>query len=487
MSQLAQTLAASQTHRLLAAFASAVLLYFTVSLQPIWWIAWFAPVPVLLAVFAAGSNREAIGLGYLAAVPAFLSNFEYYRVIGNAWIAIALVLLQSTLWVSTFKACRAYAADLRWFAIFAYPVTWAAFDTLITFFSPHSSAGSLAYSQGDALAVLQLTAITGTPGVVFLVGLFASAVAFSLWRRRFHWWPLALIGAVVLLGSYRLHAPLASEQVRISPGLIAIDDFIGGRVPPAFAQRVWAEYATAIGQLAAQGARLVLLPEKIEELPEVNAAAQRTALLAQAAREHHVYVAAGAAVRDAPGLCNRLFLFDPHGQLVARYDKRHLVPGLEAAITSGRQWVTHEIEGVRYGLAICKDMHFPSTGRAYGRLRVDAVLDPAWDFQQDAWMMARLSAVRGIESGFAILRSSREGLLNMTDRRGRVLQETASRTFPGATLRSDITLERGRPTFYALFGDVFGWLAVACAIALRCLQRTGRYQRASVSGETPSQ
>ena len=472
MTPVAQIFAASQTYRLLAAFASAGLLYFTVSLHPVWWVAWVAPVPVLLAVLAAGSSREATGLALLAAIPAYAAaNFGYYRTTSFFGIALVLVLLQSAAWMWPLRMARAYAVAPRWPAVFVYPLAWAALDTLITFFSPHSSFGSLAYSQGDALAVLQLASVTGTPGVVFVVSLFTSVVTFALWHGRIYWWPLALIGASLAFGAYRVNAPLAAERVRVSAGLVAIDDFIGGRLPAAFGDRVWAQYSAAIGQLAARGARLVLLPEKIEVLGNAVAAGARTALLSQAAREHHVYVAAGAAVPEQAGLCNRLFLFDPTGQLVARYDKRRLVPGLEAELTAGSEWVTHEIEGVRYGLAICKDMHFPSTGRAYAKLGVDAVLDPAWDFQQDAWMAARLTAVRGIESGFAILRSSREGLLNATDHRGRVLSETSSRALPGNTLLSRIEIERGAPTFYARFGDVFGWACVVLALALRWFRR----------------
>jgi apolipoprotein N-acyltransferase len=153
--------------------------------------------------------------------------------------------------------------------------------------------------------------------------------------------------------------------------------------------------------------------------------------------------------------------------LLTTYDKQHLVPGLEADMTPGKEFVTQEIAGVRYGLAICKDMHFPTLGRAYGRARVDAMLIPAWDFERDAWMAARMTALRGIESGYAVIRSSREGLLTVSDRFGRFAAERRSAPVPGAWLLTSAPLEHVEETLYAEWGDVFGWTCLALAVLMR--------------------
>ena len=41
--------------RLIAALASGVMLYFVVGLEPRWFIAWVAPIPLLLAAFQASA------------------------------------------------------------------------------------------------------------------------------------------------------------------------------------------------------------------------------------------------------------------------------------------------------------------------------------------------------------------------------------------------------------------------------------------------
>ena len=53
----------------------------------------------------------------------------------------------------------------------------AGFDMLESSFSGHGSAASFAQSQMNAIAVIQIAALAGTSGVVFIVNLFASTLA----------------------------------------------------------------------------------------------------------------------------------------------------------------------------------------------------------------------------------------------------------------------------------------------------------------------
>ena len=65
------------------------------------------------------------------------------------------------------------------------------------------------------------------------------------------------------------------------------------------------------------------------------------------------------------------------------------------------------IDGIAYGIAICKDMHFAVLGRAYGQGRAAVMLVPAWDFQVDRWMGARMTMTRGVENGYSVVRVTR--------------------------------------------------------------------------------
>ena len=90
------------------------------------------------------------------------------------------------------------------------------------------------------------------------------------------------------------------------------------------------------------------------------------------------------------------------------------------------------------------------------------MLVPAWDFGHiDQWMGTRMTAMRGVEQGFAVVRSSKEGLLSVSDSRGRILAEAESAAGAGRTLLATLTVEPRRPTLYGRIGDLFGWLCLA--------------------------
>ena len=80
-------------------------------------------------------------------------------------------------------------------------------------------------------------------------------------------------------------------------------------------------------------------------------------------------------------------------------------------MTAGNENVVREIDGHRFGVDICKDMHFAFLGRRYGKEQIAAMLEPAWNFRRDAWMAARIAALRGVQNGYAVVHSARESIL----------------------------------------------------------------------------
>jgi apolipoprotein N-acyltransferase len=457
--------------RIAAALLSGVLLYFTLSLTPCWPLAWIAPVPLLLASFHASRGETRLLCG-IAALLGLTSNFGYYAMVSGWAGTIVLVLLQLLEWGFVVLFTRAIVLrSNHWLTVFAYPLIWTALDTLISTFSPHSTFGSLAYTQMDALSVIQIASIAGTPGIVFVITLFTSVLALALYRTSKRTRPVLAYGvpglilvAVLAFGALRLtrsHGPTTTIPI----GLIAIDDFLGPKIPREKAEAIWKGYDEAVTHLAAQGARIVVLPEKID-VKELSAAQRRDAL-AELARRNSIYLVVGIGLPTDAGWKNRAWLFGPTGELLAEYDKQHLVPGLEAEMAPGHEDVVREIDGHRFGIAICKDMHFASLGRSYGKKEAAVMLELAWDFYRDGWMSARIAALRGVENGYAVVHSARESLLSVSDRYGRFIAETRSNWFPGVSVITQVPIDSAAPTPYARFGDWFGWLCVGLAVITR--------------------
>jgi apolipoprotein N-acyltransferase len=68
--------------------------------------------------------------------------------------------------------------------------------------------------------------------------------------------------------------------------------------------------------------------------------------------------------------------------------------------------------------------------------------------------------MRAVESGFALARSARSGLLTLSDNRGRILAQTATAPSRFVSMSGILNVAPDE-TFYARTGDWFAWLCVA--------------------------
>ncbi len=76
-----------------------------------------------------------------------------------------------------------------------------------------------------------------------------------------------------------------------------------------------------------------------------------------------------------------------------------------------------------------------------------------------------MAVLRAVENGFALARSARNGLLTLSDNRGRILAEAA--TVPGRfmSITGQVNVSREK-TFYTQTGDWFAWICVAIFVVL---------------------
>jgi apolipoprotein N-acyltransferase len=443
--------------RIVAALISGALLAQAHSLHPLWPLAWIAPIPLLIAVTGA-TRLGAFLLGALAGAGSMALMMSYFMDLSGPGPTVVITLLRALIWGGAALAVRAAARGLPGSAaVFVFPTLMAGIETLVAAVSPHGSAGALAYSQMDFLPAIQVAALGGAPAITFVVTLFASAIALLIAKRAFAaaCAPAFMIAVALGSGYWRLSNAAAGETVRVA--LLAGDQFEG--VPENWSA-VWTAYAPQIERAADQDHRIVLMPEKIAHLnaDERDIAVER---LAEIARRRDVHLVFGVDVETAEGRFNRAYVASAQREL-ASYDKRHMIPGFESHFTPGRSNLQAGEPPRRFGYAICKDMDFPAVGRALATS--DIVFVPAWDFGADAWLHSRMAMLRGVENGYAVVRSAREGVLTVSDAYGRVSAEAPSG--PQTAFNAEAPLDGPGPTLYARIGDLFGWLCAALALVL---------------------
>jgi len=453
--------------------ATVILVWFGWGLTPWWPLMWLAPVPALW--FSLRSSWPVAGLVAFASwMAGNLVFFTYFHRLGQspiAWVAnfgsLALLVAAGVL---LFRALVLRGAV--WSAIVALASLWVSMDWLRYWTTPHGTAADLAYTQLKFLPFLQLASVTGPWGMSFLL-LVVPAAAVAAWHMRERAPEQAkrvacAVGGLLLmvLGFGLLRLNLAGQQSTVKVGLAVSDapendDVVGG----ADALRLLQEYAAQAKALAARGAQVVVLPEKIAVVHDVDAAAD-DAFFQPIADAAGVTIVVGQ-LHLSPGAngtlrYNRAQVYSPH-TAVASYDKEHMLPPFESNLTVGTQHLTLPRDGATWGVAICKDMDFTSMGRAYGKLDTGLLLVPAWDFNMDRTFHGHMEIMRGVESGFSIVRAAKNGYLTVSDDRGRVLAEARSDAAPFSTLLADVPVGHER-TVYQILGDWFAWVAVAALV-----------------------
>jgi apolipoprotein N-acyltransferase len=200
------------------------------------------------------------------------------------------------------------------------------------------------------------------------------------------------------------------------------------------------------------------MPEKLGVTLE-GKTAEADALLQSVAAQTGATIVAGVVHVDAPVKYNEARIYAP-GSVVQRYDKQHMLPPFESNLKPGTTLTLLSRPRQKWGVAICKDMDFPSPARLYGEAGTGLLLVPGWDFVVDGSWHGHIAVMRGVEDGFSIARAAKNGFLTVSDDRGRIVGEVSSSSAPFATLLVDVPAAHGW-TVYQVLGDWFAWVAIA--------------------------
>ena len=172
----------------------------------------------------------------------------------------------------------------------------------------------------------------------------------------------------------------------------------------------------AIAEAGERGADLIVLPEE----PDIVAGG---AYGAYPLEDHPAFVAfRDQAAKSGVGViaslsakvgerhANTGFLLDRSGALVGLYRKKHPAPTEEEILTEpvkpGEPFPVFDFEGVKLGIALCMDIHFPEMFRIYGLKGADLVCVPTMYLDYTGDMLESEEKARAIDSGmyFALSR-----------------------------------------------------------------------------------
>ncbi len=482
---------------ILSAFLSATLVYCSFPPVDMGWLAWFALVPLMLALVKL-SPRMSFLTGLLFGVVSLLACFVWiFNVPGFRFYHAIFLCLYFSLYPALW--CMISANILKKCPHFLWPIFVASLWGVLDYLKGHAGFLALPWntldlSQHRDIILLQLAAITGGYGITFVIVLVNAAITQMIRHRSLDPGRIAIVFVLLIhaWGFLVCRKPQDGRPVRVA--VIQPSILLSERETAHGRKAARNRLASLTRQAAARGAQLAVWPETaILQLPHQEKKVQWVQHLSQ---KTNMAILSGASVFEkfqrppAPGrgknrhhpyqVFNSAFLVDSHGVVSAPYHKQRLLPFGEylplQPLIHWPQWLVKEPLALTAGKAaaffplsshllispvICWENQFADLVRAMAHggaaMLVQISNDNHFGRSAAAYQHNLASVMRAVENRTPVLISSNTGPSEIIDAHGRVAASTGEQFHPGFSVAEVVPRYHGQ-SFYTSYGDIFIWL-----------------------------
>ena len=518
MSNLLRLHATSPVAGIGLALCSALFIFLSIPKVDWWPLAWIAFVPVMIALHDAGRSGTlvrvcmiSLAFGFLSGVGKVYWIMETVMSYGGLNAALGLVSMAGVATVVGLYAFLfgIFVARTDWksplFPLFAAAL-WTALEFAQTYLFTGFPWELLGYSQYQVLPVIQIAGFTGVYGVSFLVMLLNATLAmvFIALRERIAWRApvfamslacLSLVGATGYgwwsiahqRGLERLTPPVkvAVVQGSMEQGMKWSESVLQGTVDV---------YRDLTRSILSEGPEFIVFPETAMtfylESPIYEQYNEQVHALTTEAGVPLLTGALGYRSGER-AVYNSAFLLLPERGIVDSYSKMHLVPfgeylplpslffflgGLTGAIgslTPGEELTVMPLTGydMRIGTAICYESIFPDLVRRFplnGANVLVIMTNDAWFGTSSAPSQHfSMAVLRAVENRTPVIRAANTGISGFISATGAVHGTTPMMV--ATTTVANVHPNRGEPTFYTLYGDVFALFCCVLAVVAAAL------------------
>ncbi len=437
-------------------------------------LAWFAFVPVLIALHRCPSRTQAVFLSVQTALIAlggiFYSVWFFSKIFTlGGWLGLSLLF--GAVGLLYHRAYRNLYPTLwtPWLA----PSLWVLIEYLLT--SPTVALPINFAVAGTAYPrLIQVASVTGIFGVSFILtaGSASLAYGYDLIREK-RWRPLAvhtvILGFLSLLiflyGGTRLHR-VGDRQKALSFAALQ------PRVPSEIYRYRWlrpeirqglTNHLDRLSQTAlSQPVDLLIWPEGGNgyfnlRIPSLREKIQR---LGQKGRAD--ILLSSADLDQEFRRFNSIFSISAEGRLLGRYDKNYLTPIGESQFTAGTGGKLLPTRYGPFGAMICFESCFPTYARHLANEGAQFLFVSSSDapFRRSVLPLlhARVAQFRAIETGRFLIRAANTGPSFAVDPAGRI---TTHLNFYEEGVLMGAVEPRNERTPYMRFGD---WLVVVSLV-----------------------
>lgn len=504
----------------LYAVISGVLLTAAFPKIELWWVAWFALVPLLFSL-KDQSPRKSFRLGFIAGIFHYLTLMYWLAYTMHTygrlpWSLSVPVLFLLACYLALYIAAFSYAISFLCrtpnMLILVVPIAWVSLEYVRAKLFSGLPWELMGYSQHSLLPVVQFSEISGVYGVSFLI-VFANAAIFliflSLFNKRWHGIQVSrrfsgisvlsfvlMVGCAWVYGVHRIQE--IDRQIAAAPSVrVAV---IQGNIDQAikwdlrFQEASTEKYIRLSQETQKYNPDLIIWPETATPFYFLHEKELSVKVFQGIQNTRAEYLIGSPSIRrrgKSVHYFNSAYLIHPEGKLYGKYNKAHLVPFGEYVpfkkwlpflgkmvahvgdFQPGRAghviaWGDHEL-----GVQICFEIIFPALSRAMVKNQAALLVNitnDAWFGKSSApYQHFSMTTFRAVENRRSIARSANTGISGFIDPAGRVSASTS--LFEEATLTQTIPL-LDTVSFYTRFGDLFALICVAAGIVIVILRLT---------------
>jgi len=475
------------------------------------WMAWFALIPLLLALRTITASLKAGMMGLLTGLVFYIGILYWLPQVvitygnlpfGLGVLALVLLSIYLSLYLACFAASLVYLRQRGFAEFITAPLLWVCLEFLKTILFTGFPWENLAYSQYKYLTIIQFSDITGIYGVSFLIVLVNTIQVdiFMESKKRKRVFLEMIFGCIILFlllgyGRFSLNR-VSSELNRAEAMEISL---IQGNIDqsvkwsPLYQQESVNIYRTLSLRNAPVGEGLIVWPETAMPFffRENRHFSPQVRSVAKLASDWLLF---GSPSYKKEGeqiwYMNSAFLLSPDGGIEGKYDKIHLVPyGEYVPLRKFFPFLDKLVEGVgdfkrgehitplplgkhALGVLICYEGIFPRISRDYKRkgagLLVNITNDAWFGMTSAPYQHLSMTVFRAVENRTFLLRSANTGISAIISPTGQIMKQTD--LFRRTVLKGSIKF-LDRKTIYTLYGDIFVYV---CLILLGLIILTAK-------------
>jgi len=485
-----------------AAGASTLLLIFSFPNFELYFLAWIALVPLLVAIARRPSPRSAFILGWATGSLFFYASCYWltYSMIhygGVPTILAYLLLIPGALVVGVFPGLFALLFALaiqKWghIAILLAPVFWTALE-FIRLSVTGQLWNALGYSQAYHPTLIRPATWGGVYAVSFLIVAINAAVVFVFVKRTSTALATAFLivalVTVVIAGSPRITTGSVSPYLHV----VAVQPNVPMtliKTPAETKELLERHLLLSTNGLQSlpndQLPRLVIWPESPMNFTYGSTKAFQE-LVADFTKQNHTSLLFNSLeAAPANGSYNSALLVNEEGQLISQYDKIRLMPfgeyvplpqwlpgaslitGIVGDFTPGTNYTLMPVGNHRAAVFICIESAYPWIARTMASEGADVLINISNDgyLGPTAVMRQHLANAifRAVENGRPVLRVTNTGLSAFIRADGSIEQQTGG--FQADVRNWRVSQSPIGTPFYTRYGDLFVYLCTAITLIL---------------------